>query len=164
MAECGYFSDNFFWAVDNPCFFDNWQYICSEETSENVRVFVDNDSEGLSGTGEIIGRDEEPFIIVRQWAGMESMNYQILITKTLWSGLSNRFVKLNIVVSLHKSKSPISNRPMEKKIPSKDRFFVDTKKLVFPYNFIHNSLKLKRYFVVQTGIKTLLIQRRQHHR
>ena len=31
-----------------------------------------------SKTGEITGRDEESFIIVRQWAGMESM---MLITK-----------------------------------------------------------------------------------
>ena len=60
---------------------------------------------GSSGTGEIIGRYEESFIIVRQWAGMESM---ILITKRLCSGLSS----LNIVVLLHESKSPIFNRPM----------------------------------------------------
>ena len=39
---------------------------------------MDNDRGGLSVTGGIIGRDEEPFIIVRQWAGMESM---IVITK-----------------------------------------------------------------------------------
>ena len=50
---------------------------------------------GASKTGEIIGRDEESFIIVRQWAGMESM---MLITKKLCSGLSSRFVNLNVVV------------------------------------------------------------------
>ena len=80
---------------------------------------------GSYGTGEIIGKDEETFIILRQWAGMQSM---ILITKKLGSGLSNRFVKLNIVVLLHESKSPVFNRLLEKNILSKDRFFVNTKK------------------------------------
>ena len=49
-----------------------------EETSENVREFPSIMMVGTSEVGEIIGRDEESFIIVRQWAGMESM---ILITK-----------------------------------------------------------------------------------
>ena len=69
---------------------------------------------GTSETGEIIGRDEESFIIVRQWAGMESM---MLIAKKNCSGLSSRFVKLNVVVLLHESKAHIFNRPKEKKDP-----------------------------------------------
>ena len=66
---------------------------------------------GTSETGEIIGRDEESFIIVRQLAGIESM---LLIPKNLCSGLSGRFVKLNVVLLSHESKSRIFNRPMEK--------------------------------------------------
>ena len=66
---------------------------------------------GTSQIGEIIGRDEESFITVRQWAGMESM---ILITKQLCSGLNSRFVKLNVVLLSHESKSAIFKRPMEK--------------------------------------------------
>ena len=66
---------------------------------------------GTSENGESIGRDEESLIIVRQWAGMESM---ILITKKLCSGLTSRFVKLNVVLLSHESKSRIFNRPMEK--------------------------------------------------
>ena len=62
---------------------------------------------------------EEPFTIVRHWAGMESM---ILITNKLWSGLSNRFVKVNIVALLHGSMDPISNRPMEKRSLRKTDF------------------------------------------
>ena len=67
---------------------------------------------GTPENGESLGRDEESFIIVRQWAGMESM---ILITKKLCSGLSSRFVKLNVGVLSHESKSAILNRPMERR-------------------------------------------------
>ena len=49
-----------------------------EETSENVREFPSIMMLGASKTGEITGRDEESFIIVRQCAGMESI---MLITK-----------------------------------------------------------------------------------
>ena len=81
-----------------------------------------------SKTGEITGRDEESFIIVRQWAGMESM---MLITKKLCSGLSSRFVKLNVVVLLHKSKSPIFNSPMEKRSLLKTDFLSTQRNLLF---------------------------------
>ena len=73
----------------NPAFsttggkFDHMRY------QKNQRNFIDNDSGGLCGTGGIIGREEEPFTIVRHWAGMESV---ILITQKLLSGLSSRFV------------------------------------------------------------------------
>ena len=43
------------------------------------RIPIDNDA-GSIKTGKIIGRDEESFIIVRQWVGMESM---MLIMKKL---------------------------------------------------------------------------------
>ena len=79
---------------------------------------------GASKTGEIIGRDEESFIIVRQWAGVEPM---MLITKKLCSGLSSRFVKLNVVVLVHESKSPIFNRPREKRSFHKTDFFCQHK-------------------------------------
>ena len=82
---------------------------------------------GASKTGKIIGRDAESFKIVRQWVGMESM---MLITKKLCSGLGSRFVKLNVVVLLHESRSPIFSRPMEKRSLLKTDFFINTKKLV----------------------------------
>ena len=84
---------------------------------------------GASKTGEIIGRDEESFIILRQWAGMESM---VLITKKLCSEFSSRLVKLNVVVVvMHESKSPIFNRPMEKRSLLKTDFLLTQRNLLF---------------------------------
>ena len=84
---------------------------------------------GTSETGEIIGRDEESFIIVRQWAGMESMT--LITKKKLCSGLSSRVVKLNVVVLSHESKSPIFNRPMEKRSFPKTDFLSAQRNLLF---------------------------------
>ena len=53
--------------------------------------------------------------------------------KKLCSGLSSRFVKLHVVIFLPSRKSPIFNRPMEKRSLLKTDFFVDTKKLVVWY-------------------------------
>ena len=71
---------------------------------KKVREFPSVMMVETSETGAIIRRDEASSIIVRQWTEMESM---ILITKIRFSGLSNRFIKLNIVALLHESKSPL---------------------------------------------------------
>ena len=78
---------------------------------------------GTSETGEIIGRDEAPFVIVRQWARIES---EISIAKLKrYSGLSNRFIEFSVNCRIFTWKS--TKRPVEKKIPSKDRFFCQHK-------------------------------------
>ena len=95
---------------------------------ENVRGFPSIMMLGASKTGKNIERDEESFIILRQWVGMESM---MLITKKLCSGLSSRFLKLNVVVLLHESRSPILSRPMEKRSLLKTDFLSTQRNLLF---------------------------------
>ena len=62
-----------------------------------VNLFRRNIKKCQRISGDIIGRDEASFIIVRQWDGVNNTHH-----KKLCSGL-RRFTKLNFVVLLHES-------------------------------------------------------------
>ena len=66
----------------------------------------------------------------------------ILITEKLCSGLSSRFVKLNVVVLLHESKSPIFNRPVEKRFLLKTDFCKEKHTMKIFARFHNNFLPL----------------------
>ena len=89
---------------------------------------------------------------------MESV---ILITRIFFSGFSSIFIRLNVVVLLHRKDA---NGKII--LSEQERFLVDTKKLVVPYNFIHNLLKRKWHvgFQPRSGIEALLIERGQCRR